>query len=155
VARFIQLLQRGTVSANPYPVKPLDPSRPGVTLATVFQYRAQRLTHRWQFWLDASSPRWLTGRDELFGAPIFLQNWPGRAVTASDTEAMHEARLERILRDLLSRTTERVFLCHSDLALTGQEQLGPLLPLIGMAAPATSAIPNVGDAEDTAMDALI
>ncbi len=135
VSRFIQLLQRGTVSANPYPVKPLDPSRPGITLATVFQYRAQRLTHRWQFWLDASSPRWLTGRDELFGAPIFLQNWPGCPVTASDTEAMHEARLERILRDLLSRTTERVFLCHSDLALNGQEQLGPLLPLVGVSTP--------------------
>ena len=133
VGRFIQLLQRGTVSANPYPVKPLDPSRPGVTLATVFQYRAQRLTHRWQFWLDASSPRWLTGRDELFGAAVFLQSWPERPVTAADTEAMHEDRLERILRDLLSRTTERLFLCHSDLALNGQEQLGPLLPLIGMA----------------------
>ncbi|MEO1592145.1 MAG: hypothetical protein AAFU71_12745 [Cyanobacteria bacterium J06632_22] len=142
VHRFIQLLQRGTVSANPYPVKPLDPARTGITLATVFQYRAQRLTHRWQFWLDASSPRWLTGRDELFGAPIFLHHWPGRPVTASDTEIMHEARLERILRDLLGRTTERVFLCHSDLALNGQEQLGPLLPLIGAATPIEQPMPS-------------
>ena len=75
VDRFIQLLRRGAVTANPYPVKPLDSKRQGVTLATVFQYRSQRLCHRWQFWLDASSPRWLTGTDALFGAPIFLQNW--------------------------------------------------------------------------------
>lgn len=137
VGRFIQLLQKGTISANPYPVKPLDPNRQGVTFATVFQYRAQRLTHRWQFWLDAGSPRWLTGKDELFGAAIFLHSWSGKPVTSADTEAMHEARLERILRDLLGRTTERLFLCHSDLALNGQEQMGPLLTLVNLAEPAT------------------
>ncbi|WP_323366821.1 hypothetical protein [Leptothoe sp. PORK10 BA2] len=130
VGRFIRLLQRGTVSANPYPARSLDGERQGVTLATVFQYRAQRLTHRWQFWLDAGSPRWLTGRDELFGAEVFLSDWPERPVTALDTETMHEARLERILRDLLGRTTERLYLCHSELALNGQEQMGPLLGLV-------------------------
>ncbi len=135
VGRFIRLLQRGTVSANPYPARPLDGERQGVTLATVFQYRAQRLTHRWQFWLDAGSPRWLTGRDELFGAEIFLSNWPERPVTATDTETMHEARLERILRDLLGRTTERLYLCHSELALNGQEQMGPLLGLLSTVEP--------------------
>ncbi|MFG6096702.1 hypothetical protein SPB21_15680 [Leptothoe sp. ISB3NOV94-8A] len=135
VGRFIRLLQRGTVSANPYPARSLDGERQGVTLATVFQYRAQRLTHRWQFWLDAGSPRWLTGRDELFGAEIFLSSWPDRPVTAADTETMHEARLERILRDLLGRTTERLYLCHSELALNGQEQMGPLLSLVSAGNP--------------------
>jgi hypothetical protein len=135
VGRFIQLLQRGTIAANPYPVKPLDPKRQGVTLATVFQYRAQRLTHRWQFWLDAGSPRWLTGKDELFGVGIFLKAWSGRPITATETERLHEERLERILRDLLNRTTDRLFLCHSDLALNGQEQMGPLLTLVNIAEP--------------------
>jgi hypothetical protein len=133
VGRFIQLLQKGTVSANPYPSHPIEPNRRGVTLATVFQYRSQRLSHRWQFWLDASSPRWLTGKDELFGAPVFLQQWPERPISTADIEAMHEERLERIIRDLLGRTTEKVFLCHSDLALNGQEQMGPLLSLINSA----------------------
>ncbi|ESA32378.1 hypothetical protein N836_27695 [Leptolyngbya sp. Heron Island J] len=146
VGRFIRLLQRGTVSANPYPARALDGERQGVTLATVFQYRAQRLTHRWQFWLDAGSPRWLTGRDELFGAEIFLSSWPERPVTAADTETMHEARLERILRDLLGRTTERLYLCHSELALNGQEQVGPLLGLVSAIEPlettGTSEVPG-------------
>ncbi|MBT9311760.1 hypothetical protein [Leptothoe kymatousa] len=140
VGRFIQLLQRGTVSANPYPTRSLDGIAPGITLATVFQYRAQRLNHRWQFWLDAGSPRWLTGRDELFGAEVFLSDWPQRPVTALDTETMHEARLERILRDLLGRTTENLFLCHSELALNGQEQVGPLLAVVNAVEP--------GDADD-------
>jgi len=133
VARFLQLLQQGIVTANPYPVRPLEPDQQGVTLSTVFQYRSQRLSHRWQFWLDASSPRWLTGTDELFGYAVFLQDWDGQPMTVDFIEQSHEARLERILRDLLGRTTERVILCHSDLAVNGQEQMGPLLALVDLA----------------------
>ena len=133
VGRFIHLLRQGAVTANPYPFKPLNPKRQGVTLATVFQYRSQRLRHRWQFWLDASSPRWLSGTDALFGAPIFLANWSGRPLTTVDAEIANEERLERILRDLLGRATDRVYLCHSDLATNGQDQTGPLLTLVNAA----------------------
>lgn len=140
VGRFIRLLLQGTVSANPYPTRTLEQRPEGVTLATVFQYRAQRLSHRWQFWLDAGSPRWLTGRDELFGADVFLSDWPQRPVTAADIETRHEARLDRILKDLICRTEERLILCHSDLALNGQEQLGPLLGLVNTAADEAVAV---------------
>jgi hypothetical protein len=135
VGRFIQLLQKGTVSANPYPVKPLAPERQGVTLSTIYQYRTQRLTHRWQFWLDAGSPLWGMSSGEIFGAPLFLKSWPARPITLAETEAANEANLGRTLRDLLARTRERVFLCHSDLALTGQEQMGPMLSLVSAAQP--------------------
>ncbi|MBD2259524.1 hypothetical protein [Pseudanabaena sp. FACHB-2040] len=133
ISRFIQLLHQGTVAANPFPVKPFDPDRQGVTISTVFQYRLQRLCHRWHFWLDAGSPRWLTGTDELFGFPLFLSSWSGRPWTSIDIERWHGERLERILRDLLGRVTERVYLCHSDLAVSGQEQTGPLLTLVNTA----------------------
>ena len=136
VGRFIQLLQKGTVSANPYPVRPLAPERQGVTLSTIYQYRAQRLSHRWQFWLDAGSPLWGMGSGEMFGAPLFLQSWSGRPLTLVETEAANEAQLTRTLRDLLGRSGDRVFLCHSDLALSGQEQMGPLISLVGGAQPA-------------------
>ena len=39
-------------------------------------------------------------------------------------------RLQRIVRDLLARAEERVFLCHSDLGVNGTEQTGPLLSLV-------------------------
>ncbi|NJO71697.1 MAG: hypothetical protein HC825_08455, partial [Oscillatoriales cyanobacterium RM1_1_9] len=39
-------------------------------------------------------------------------------------------RLRRVLLDLLSRVRDRLYLCHSDLAVSGHEQLGPLLPLV-------------------------
>jgi hypothetical protein len=141
--RFIQLLRQGTVTANPFPAQSLPGNRRGVTIATVFQYRQQRLRHRWQFWLDAGSARWLTGTDNLFGFPIFLQSYGGRPWRTDGIEALHRDRLERILRDLLGRTTEQVILCHSDLAVSGQEQVGPLLPLVMAAAPAAGVVVQV------------
>ena len=42
IAEFIQLLRRGTITANPYPIRPIGSSRKAVTLATIFQYRASR-----------------------------------------------------------------------------------------------------------------
>lgn len=133
VGHFIQLLRNGTVTSNPYPVRPIGPSSNAVTLANVFQYRSNRCAHRWHFWLDAGSPRWLSGVDALFAAPLFLHEWSGRVWTAADALTANEQRLRRILLDLLSRAEERVYLCHSDLATSGQEQTGVLLSLVNAA----------------------
>ncbi|MCV3214835.1 recombinase family protein, partial [Plectonema radiosum NIES-515] len=131
VGEFIQLLRRGTITANPYPMRPVGPASKAVTLATIFQYRASRRSHRWHFWLDAGSPLWSKGgAATLFGAPFFLQHRLGEPWTAEDEKLSEEQRLQRILADLLSRVSEKVYLCHSELAVNGQEQLGPLLPLV-------------------------
>ncbi len=135
VNRFVQLLRQGTVTANPFPVRPIGPSSNAVTLATVFQYRSSRRSHRWQFWLDAGSTRWLSGVDSLFAAPLFLQDWSGKTWTADDTQTSNEQRLRRILLDLLGRAEERVFLCYGDLATNGQEQTGILTTLANAAIP--------------------
>jgi hypothetical protein len=135
VSRLIQLLRSGAISANPYPVRPIGPASNAVTLATVFQYRSSRRAHRWQFWLDAGSPRWLSGVDALFAAPLFLQEWSGRTWTAADTMNANERRLHRILLDLLARAEDRIYLCHSDLAISGQEENGILLSLVNAAHP--------------------
>ena len=131
INEFIQLLRRGTITANPYPVRPIGAAKKAVTLATIFQYRSSRRFHRWHFWLDAGSPLWAKGgAATLFGAPFFLQERLGEPWTAEDEKFAEEQRLRRILADLLSRVSEKVYLCHSDLAVNGQEQLGPLLPLV-------------------------
>lgn len=133
VRNFIQLLRNGTVTANPFPVRPIGRASNAVTLATVFQYRSSRRSHRWQFWLDAGSSRWLSGVDSLFAAPLFLQAWSGQAWRVEDTQQMNEQRLRRILLDLLGRTEERLFLCYSDLSTSGQEQTGVLTSLVNAA----------------------
>ena len=135
VSRFVQLLRQGTVTANPFPVRPIGPTSNAVTLATVFQYRSSRRSHRWQFWLDVGSTRWLSGVDSLFAAPLFLQDWSGKTWTADDTQTSNEQRLRRILLDLLGRAEERIFLCYGDLATNGQEQTGVLTTLVNAAIP--------------------
>ncbi|NJM56871.1 MAG: recombinase family protein [Synechococcales cyanobacterium RU_4_20] len=135
VERFILLLRGGTVTANPYPVQPLDRQSRSVALATLFQYRINRPVHRWQFWLDAGSPLWLTSSGtNLFGAHLFTHNALAdleAAQTEGSSRALEiaEARLENGLRDLLSHATERVYVCASELATNGQPQLGPLLSI--------------------------
>ncbi|MBW4537802.1 MAG: recombinase family protein [Myxacorys chilensis ATA2-1-KO14] len=138
VRNFIQLLRNGTVTANPFPVRPVGLASNAVTLATVFQYRSSRRAHRWQFWLDAGSSRWLSGVDALFAAPIFLQHWSGQAWRVEDTQTMNEQRLRRIMLDLLGRTEEKLFLCYSDLSTSGQEQTGVLTTLVNAAIPINS-----------------
>ncbi|MEI6064853.1 MAG: hypothetical protein WCQ26_09695 [Pseudanabaena sp. ELA748] len=125
---FIKLIRQGTVTANPYaPNLPED----SVVLATIVQYRMARRSHRWQFWLDASSDLWgQGGAASLFAAPLFLKNWNGEEWTIENQRDADTQRLQRLLRDLLDRTGDRLYLCHSELSTNGQLQNGVLLPLI-------------------------
>ncbi|WP_254175190.1 recombinase family protein [Planktothrix pseudagardhii] len=130
VGQFIQLLRLGVVSANPYPISSLGIKPGGVTLGTIFQYRASRASHRWHFWLDVGSPLWLSGGASiLWGAPLFLREREHRPWTVEEGLEADLQRLRRIIVDLLSRVSDRLILCHSDLAVNGQEQLGPLYQL--------------------------
>ncbi|NJL11274.1 MAG: recombinase family protein, partial [Calothrix sp. SM1_7_51] len=70
----------------------------------------------------------------LFGAPFFLKGRSGQPWTAQDDKTLESQRLQSILADLLSRVSDKVYLCHSELAVNGQEQQGPLLPLVNASA---------------------
>ena len=135
VGQFIQLLRQGTLTANPYPVHPRGQPHGAVMLANTFQYRTARQCHRWQFWLDAGSAQWHGGGAVvLWGAPTFIRGWSGQPETVEDQINRDQEQLRRLVWDLLSRARERVYLCHSDLSVSGQEQAGPLLPLVDAAA---------------------
>jgi len=137
VAQFIQLLRRGTITANPRPLSSLgiDSDRPvGVTLANIFQYRSLRGSHRWHFWLDTGSSLWdKPGSAALFAYPLFLKDRSAKVWMPEDEVKADEERIERILRDLLTRVKEKVFLCYSDLGVNGKEQTGPLFALVNAA----------------------
>ncbi|CCH65469.1 Hypothetical cyanobacterial membrane protein, in cluster with PxcA [Richelia intracellularis HM01] len=131
IAEFIQLLRQGCITANPHPVSTLGHLSNAVILATIFQYRSSRRSHPWHFWLDTGSQLWAKGgAATLFGANYFLHNRLGKSWTAEDEQLAENQRLRRILSDLLARVSTRVYLCHSKLAINGQEQIGPLLPLV-------------------------
>jgi hypothetical protein len=133
--RFITLLRAGTITGNPATLS----TPAAVTLSTIYQYRNARCSHRWQFWIDAGSSFWLSGSAILFNAPLFLRQRLNRVWTAADALAADQDYLEREVLDLLGRAKERVYLCHCDLAVNGQEQTGPLMPLINGAIPVSDS----------------
>jgi hypothetical protein len=135
LAKFIQLILAGTVTANPF--SPNSPAN-AITLATIYQYRMARSQHKWQFWLDAGSALWLQGgAANLFGAPLFKRNWNGQLWTQDREEKENQVRLQRLLRDLIGRASDRLYLGFSELAISGQMQEGVLLPLLDLAEPLT------------------
>ncbi|MCJ8278952.1 MAG: recombinase family protein, partial [Rivularia sp. ALOHA_DT_140] len=131
IIEFILLLRQGTVPASPYPISPIGKLANAVTLATIFQYRSLRRSHRFSFWLDAGSPLWVKGgAATLFGSMFFLKDRFAKPWTAEDEKLAEDERLQRIIADLLARVSDKIYLCHSELAVNGQEQLGALLPLV-------------------------
>jgi hypothetical protein len=131
ITEFIALLRQGTVTASPYPIRPIGTLANAVTLATIFQYRSLRHSHRWHFWLDAGSPLWNKGgAATLYGSMFFLKDRFAQPWSAEDEKSAEDERLERIIADLLARVSDKIYLCHSELAVNGQEQLGSLLPLV-------------------------
>lgn len=140
VSAFIGLLHRGVITANPYPTTIAQQARPSVTLATTFQYLNAHLSHGWQFWLDAGSQLWqYSGDFELWGAPLFLKANIEAGFLAEDPVQKLNQRLKNTLLNLLGRVEERVYLCHSELAINGQPQMGPLMPWIDAALPIQSS----------------
>ncbi|MBC6418676.1 MAG: recombinase family protein [Prochloron sp. SP5CPC1] len=131
VAEFMKLLRGGTITADPRPLPILQAPEGAVTLATIFQYRSLRASHRWHFWLDPASMLWERGGAQtLFGSPLFLKEWSGSPWTPEDEIEAGKQRLDRIIADLLARVKSRLYLCHSDMSVNGREQTGPLLTLV-------------------------
>lgn len=129
VGTFFRFIRTAPVTTNPRLPRPI----PAVTLATTLQYRNARLKHRWQFWLDVGGPLWQNGGlVTRWQSPLLLRAPPGDHAEIWNDEI---ARLQRLLVDLGSRTTERIYLCHSELAVNGQEQMGPLLGLVELVNP--------------------
>ncbi len=129
IANFIDLLRRGVITANPYPAGNLQ-TRSAVVLATSFQYLNARLQHPWQYWLDAGSQLWQYGGEvDLWSAPLFLSN------PSSEQSSFYSGRMSATLAELVSRTQSRIYLCHSELAVNGQSQMGPLMPWVETAIP--------------------
>ena len=110
---FLSVMEQGTITANPYPN---HSETMGVVLATAYQYRIARMTHRFHFWLDTQSPLWQQGSQiKLWASDSFLSHTTS-TVTEDEASAM-------LLYDLSSRVQEKVFLCVSELSISGQEQI--------------------------------
>ena len=82
-----------------------------------------------QFWLDPGSNGWVERLAQPLTQPYILSRaWdPSRAWTDADEVAAQTESLARLVRGLLSRCREKVYLAIADLGETGFEQRGTLL----------------------------
>lgn len=132
VAQFISLLRKGTITANPFPMTIIPPLQEiqynSVSIAPIYQYRVSRQHHPWQFWLDVGSSYW-SKSSQLFASSVFLKSWQPDSNILDEIESEDE-RIIRIIKDLLGRVTEKIFLCHSTLDVNGIEQKGKLFPFV-------------------------
>lgn len=125
LATFIEMLQRGTITANALTTGSQS-GRPTLILANTFQYLNARLSHPWQFWLDAGSQLWqYSGAIALWSSSRFLHQ-----VMPEEATQRLEQRFQNTLLDVLGRAESRIYLCHSELTVNGQFQTGPLMPWI-------------------------
>lgn len=87
----------------------------------------QPVTH--QFWLDIGSAGWWERIDQPLTHPYVLsRNWPETAVwTDPDNLATNQIAMTRLVRGLISRCREQVWMTSSGLNEQGSEQRGPLL----------------------------
>ncbi|AFZ52340.1 hypothetical protein [Cyanobacterium aponinum] len=139
VSQFLTLIRKGTITANPlleYNQNNSDDSEDnfsslegGLLISTIYQYRSHRCRHRWQFWMDTGSRFWSQGLG-LFAYEAFLQPIEKNAQTMP--RESEDILIRRIVKDLLARAEEKIFLCHSDLSVTGNEQIGKLSPLLAL-----------------------
>ncbi len=126
LVRFINLIRSEIVTANPQ----ISNYSHSIILSTIYQYRLAHTQHRWQFWLDIGSDLWIEGSStDLFGFPLFLQNWHGEILTTNTEIAINSQRLTRLLPDLIDRAEERIYLCYSELSTAGNDQNGELATL--------------------------
>lgn len=82
-----------------------------------------------QFWLDPGSNGWVERLAQPLTQPYVLsREWdPSRTWTDADEVAAETESLARLVRGLLSRCREKIYLAIADLGETGFEQRGVLL----------------------------
>jgi hypothetical protein len=66
----------------------------------------------------------------LYGSMLFWHDQQGKTWTSQDSHDLDQQKLGQIMRDLLNRVDQKLYLCHSDLAINGQLQTGILLTLL-------------------------
>jgi len=125
---FLETLQDGLVAAQYLLPWQLQATQ-GVLIAPAFTFLLNNRPVDYQFWLDIGSRGWYNRLEQPLTQPYVLsRNWPkGKAWTDFDEVHSSEVQLQKLIRGLLSRCRQGIFLGLSQLDDQGYEESGPLL----------------------------
>ncbi|HAF61093.1 MAG TPA: hypothetical protein DCK95_02070 [Anaerolineaceae bacterium] len=138
---FMETLQRGLLPASFYRDEPdLDT----VTIAPAFTFLMKNKPVRYQFWLDIGDIGWWERLDQPLTHPYVLnRNWdPSKRWTDAQEYQANQSSLERLVRGLLDRCEEHVYLYVVRLNQAGINQSSPLLSGIQLFLKRTMGVKN-------------
>ena len=127
---YIAMLAEGIVAAQYVVDSGIETDADAVTLiAPVYTYLLSHQRARVQFWLDIGSPYWWEPLHQpLTNHQVLARNWSGDEKWTDLIDYRRRNRtLLRLLRGLVRRCDEGIYLCNSELDAGGNSQQGPLL----------------------------
>ncbi len=126
---YLSLLQDGVIAAQYLEAWQTPPQVEAVLVAPAYTFLMMNQPVSVQFWLDPGSAGWVERIAQPLTQPYVLsRHWPpGRLWTDADEVQVEIQALVRLVRGLLARCRQRLYLAIPDLSETGFEQRGVLL----------------------------
>jgi hypothetical protein len=128
---YVLTLQEGLLAAQYMEAWKYDPGQ-GVLLAPAYTFLMMNRPAAVQFWLDVGSTGWWERLFLPLTHPYVLSRWwdRDRPWTDSDEQAANQRALASLVKGLLRRCRDRVYVGITDLGESGYEQRGPFLKTI-------------------------
>ncbi len=129
--RYFMTVQQGLLSAL-YVASWRDELSEAIFLAPAYTFLMRNRAVDIQFWLDIGATGWWERLEQPLTHPYVLSaSWNPEQVWEDQHEyATQQEMLYKILRGLLARTRQQVYMGISDLGEQGFEQRGPLLRML-------------------------
>lgn len=125
---YVTMLEEGVIAAQFLSAwAPADGN--AVFIAPAYTFLMSNSPVRFQFWLDIGSSGWYERLSQPLTHPFVLsRQWTaGRIWTDEDETGANNAAIARLVKGLLCRCREKIYLGVTDLSESGYEQRGPLM----------------------------
>ena len=120
---IITQIENSIIAENPSTT--LEISENDLVIATPQKIIDNKLSSKYQFWLDVSHSDWVkTDTGPLYNAWVFQSDWTKDEYTVEDDIFLAKQKTARILRKLLLLAQEHVWACSSLFDPSGVENLG-------------------------------
>lgn len=131
---YADMINSGTVAAQ-YQTGVSGNGTSAVLAAPIYTYLLGGYSSRYQFWLDIGSISWWEPPHQPLTNPhVLSRRWPvGETWTDAVDYRTRNTMLYRLIRGLSQRCRDGIYLCSSELELTGEQQDSPLLHAVDRA----------------------
>ena len=130
---YVEMIMGGVVAAQYLTDLDVEAAPDSITLvAPIYTYLLGNHVARFQFWLDIGSMSWWEPPHQpLTNAHVLGRRWEsGAQWTDAVDYALRNENLYRLLSGLCQRCREGIYLCASELEVSGEIQDSPLLQVV-------------------------